>query len=160
MRSLRITLFASFFVFGATACDAEVKKMEFYVVMIEEMGAQFTADVAELAEQAGMRAAVARVTDDTGHTRHIVDARKRWIWLSGGNMPLSGREDPELCGTYDEPHPDPGQFYVAVESIIPFLDDRRVAEITKELKDGLSKLGYEVREEPVLCSSLSKSAAN
>lgn len=156
MRYLKVVLLAMFIGFGVTAYDAEATKMKFYILTSEEKGAQFTNDVASLAEQAGLRAAAAQVTDDRGNTTSIVNARKRWIWLAGGNVLLSGNEDPALCGRYDKPHPDPGQFFVAIESLIPFLGKKRVVEISNTLQIGLLERGYDVRQKPVMCSTLSK----
>ncbi len=159
MISSKTVFLVLFIFFGITACAEEASKMKFYVLVSEEKTTQFTQDVASLAKQIGFRSAVGQVSYGKGGTLYAVDAKKGWIWIAGGNVSLSGREDPAICGIYDEPHPDPGQFYVAIESLIPYVSRRRVSEITIKLKHELSELGYDVRDTPIMCSPLSKRAA-
>jgi len=74
-------------------------------------------------------------------------------------MPLSGQEDPALCGRYSEGHPDPGQYIVTIDHVLPLMETQRPRELISEISKELKMAGYDVRQSPIVCSPLSKGEA-
>jgi hypothetical protein len=143
------------------ACQPDDEKASFYaVVSPSKSSAQFSQDVAKLANQNGLTPSLGRATDDKRHTLYVVEATGRWMRLWAQNVPLSGNENPAICGAYVEAHPDPGQFYVTVGPILPLLPLAPSRDLASQLRHEISALGYHVSAEALpLCSSLSKPAS-
>jgi hypothetical protein len=129
-----------------------------YVLVTPTTASSFTEDLASLARKHGLSPSVGRATDDKGHTLHVLEAKGRRMRLWSQNMPLSGQEDPAMCGRHTEPYPDPGQYIVLIKPTVPLLGDGASIEVATQLRQELSQLGYGVREKPAVCSSLATSA--
>jgi hypothetical protein len=132
--------------------------MEMYAVLTSSNASHFTQDLASVAKRHDLTPSLGRATDDRGHTLYVVEAKGRWMRLWSQNMPLSGQEDPVACGKATEAHPDPGQYIITVEPTLPFLNSTASVEVAAQLRQELAQLGYEIREKPVACSSLARSA--
>lgn len=150
------------FVLGG--CGNSVDSAKIYVLTPEAKASRFTADLAAIAMRHGFNPNLGQST----HQRDryfVVEAKGRGLWLWGTNVPLSGRESPELCGAYGGAHPDPGQYAVTLDhslprSLITFYLSSRTREKPKSVLSDISKeltnAGYDVRTNPVECSPLSK----
>ncbi len=134
--------------------------MDMYAVLTSLNVSHFTQDLASLAKKHGLNPSLGRATDDRGRTLYVVEAKGRWMRLWSQNMPLSGQEDPAACGKETEAHPDPGQYIITVKPTFPFLNRAASLEVANQLRQELSQLGYEVRDHPVACSRLAKSATD
>lgn len=86
----------------------------------------------------------------------MLDATSPSVRLRGENMLLSGHEDAKLCGAYTEPHSDPGQYYISVSPSTQVADPRASREALALIVKDLRSDGYDVRTEPITCSSQSK----
>jgi hypothetical protein len=128
-----------------------------YVLATSATASRLQGDLASLAQRHGLIPSVGHATDDGNHTLSVVEAKGRRMRLRGQNMPLSGHEDASVCGRHAEAYPDPGQYIVTIKSAISFLGTASVHEVAAQLRRELSDLGYDVREEPLLCSALAKS---
>ena len=146
---LRIILLSALFL---GSCGKSNASMTFYAVFSPTNVSRFTQDLASLATKHGLIPQIGQATDDRGHTLHIVEAKGRSIRLWSQNLPLSGRENPDLCGNHIEAHPDPGQFIVTITTQVPFVNKDSAAELAVELQHELSELGYEIQQSPVACS--------
>ncbi len=140
--------------FFLTSCEINKNRMDFYVVLSSSNVSRFTQDLASLATKYGLTPKLGQATDDQGHTLHVVEAKDRWMRLWSQNLPLSGHENPDLCGKYTEAHPDAGQYIVTVTSRFPFVSETRIRTLTAQLKNELSEIGYDVREGSIICSPL------
>ena len=141
------------------ACQRDDEQASMYAVVPSSKSAsRFDQDLASLAKRHGLTPKLGQATDDKGHTLHVLEARGRGMRLWAENAPLSGAESPTTCGRYVEAHPDPGQYYVTAGPILPFMPASGARELATQLRHELSVLGYEVRSDAALCSSLSRSA--
>ncbi len=110
-----------------------------------------------MAKQHGLTPRLGHATDDKGHTLNVVEAKGRWIRLWAQNVPLSGSENPAVCGSSGEAHADPGQYYVTVAPILPLMPNSDARELASQLSHELSALGYEMRSKAALCSAVTSS---
>ena len=147
-----------------SACSAEADipgkiAGEIYVVAPAEKSARFTADLASVVRKHGLRPNNGQATDDKGHTLFVLDATGPAVRLRSENMSLSGHENSERCGVYDEPHPDPGQYFVSVSPATQGGDPRAALALLEHLSTDLNDLDYKVRSKPVECSEQSLAAS-
>lgn len=123
---------------------------QFYVVVSSARAAAFPGDILSVAASSGLRGQAGKATDDRGNTLHAIEATSFTMRMWAQNMPLSGHEDPIRCGKLEEPHPDPRQFIVIVESKLPFSASRSQA-MADAITTGLASKGYSVRKSPAVC---------
>ena len=129
---------------------------EVYVIVSTEQSSVFTTYLSSVVRNHGMFPNLGQATDDKGHSLFVLDATSPSVRLRSENVPLSGHEDPTKCGVYNEPHRDPGQYFISVSPRTQMADprDSRVllAKIVKDLKAN----GYDVRPKAIICSPQSK----
>lgn len=141
------------------SCVGGKQTAMYALIPSSKVAARFNQDLALLAKRHGLKPRLGRATDDQGHTLYVLEANGRSMRLWSQNVDLSGHEDPTQCGSYIEVHPDPGQYIVYIEPTLPFMNNADALDVASQIRQELSSLGYEMRSEQVLCSSLSKSAA-
>jgi hypothetical protein len=140
-----------------SSCGNQGKQPTIYVVVpASKMAAEFPTELARLVKQHGLEPHLGHATDDHGITLRVLEANGEWIRLWSQNVDLSGHESPLICGTYDEPHPDPGQYVVYASSELGPLNERGATKLISGLEEKLVADGYDVRRAPVLCSAFSK----
>lgn len=127
-----------------------------HVITPPAKASQFTEDLATIAIRKGLSPNLGHSTDDRGHTSWIIEANGRWVRLWGTNVPLSGQENAAQCGRYDEGHPDPGQYVVTIDRIVPMIARHTPRALILDISKELEASGYDVRSSPIVCSSLSK----
>lgn len=139
-------------VVALASCSADHSAvLTFYVVVRPSEAAQFVAALTTMAEDDGLETAVSRVTsDDTGNVLNVLEGRGHGLQLWAQNTPLSGSEDPKLCGVHSESYSDPAQFTVFTAR--RFFGSRAAAKALGErVLSQLRKLGFDVRLEPAVC---------
>jgi hypothetical protein len=129
---------------------------EVYVVLPAEKAAPFITYLASLVRKYRMNPNPGQATDDKGYSVYVLDATSQSVRLWSENVPLSGHEDPKLCGVYTEAHSDPGQYFIAVSPSTQMADPRDSRELLARIVKDLKIDGYDVRLKPVICSPLSK----
>lgn len=148
--------------FALAACSSEDQDVsgpiagKVYVIVPPGNASSFTSHLASLAAKNGMTPNLGQATDDRGYSTHVLDATSPSVRLRGENMLLSGHEDAKLCGAYTEPHSDPGQYYISVSPSTQVADPRASREALALIVKDLRSDGYDVRTEPITCSSQSK----
>lgn len=142
------------------SCGSGATPVSMYVLVTPATASRFMNDLALIARDQGLSSSAARATDDQGHTLHVLEAKGRGIRVWSQNLPLSGHEDAAICGRHGEAYPDPGQFILTVESRLPFLHEKTPIEVATKLRKDLLRLGYQVLQKLVTCSSLARSVRN
>lgn len=125
-----------------TACSSGAPPSMFYVVIKPDEADKFIAAVSAITKEEDMETATAQVVSDARNVLKVLEGRGPGLKLWAQNEPLSGHEDPKLCGVYLEPHPDPAQFVVFIE---PRLFGSKAAAIE------LGGRGFDVRLQPAVC---------
>jgi hypothetical protein len=147
------------------SCGNSKDAATIYVLAPPQRASQFTQDLAIIAKRHGLNPNLGQATDDRGHILRVIEAQGRGVRLWAQNMPLSGQENPTLCGSYTEGHPDPGQYIVTIDHVLPVIAIKQVLptiaedeprELILEISNELRASSYDVRSSPVVCSSLSK----
>ena len=134
------------------SCDQGGSAFMFYVVTKPEEAAKFLGAVTSIAKDDGLETASSQTAYDTGDVLRVVEGRSRGLELWVQSAPLSGHENPKLCGVYLEPHPDPAQFIVVTEP--RFLGSRVAAtELGARVLSQLRSAGFDVRREPPVCGA-------
>jgi hypothetical protein len=142
--------------FGAlVACAPGRAAFEFYVVTKPDETAKFLGAVTSIAKDNGLETAVGKVTFDTGHVLSSVEGRGHGLTLWVQNVPLSGDEDPRLCGVHHKAYVDPAQFIVYTEPRFFETESTHTAavELGEDVLSKLRRLGFDVRREPVVCGA-------
>jgi hypothetical protein len=119
----------------------------------------FTQDLAAISKRHGLAPNPGKSVDDKGHAFYVLEAKGNSVRLWSTNMPLSGQENPALCGRHSEPHADPGQYTITIDHSLPLIGKTQPRKLISEISKELKTAGYEVRPSPVECSPLSKSDA-
>ncbi len=129
-----------------------------YVVLpADRPDGQFGRDLVAIAKRNALNPREGRSVDNRlGHSLHVVEFYTDWMHFWSQNVELSGDEDPAQCGSYTEPHPDPGQYEMSVQPIAPWVSRKREDELMASLRRDLLSMGYDVRTLPLPCSALSK----
>jgi hypothetical protein len=111
--------------------------------------------VTSIAKDDGLETAVAKMTPDTGYVLSVVEGRGHGLKLWMQNIPLSGREDPKLCGVHHEAYVDPAQFTIWTQP--RFFDTKsaraEAVELGEKVFSQLHNLGFDVRREQVVCGT-------
>jgi hypothetical protein len=141
-----------------SACQADDEKASFYVIVpLTKAHVRLDQVLASLAKKHGLTPDLGQVMEGGGQTLYILQAKGRWMKLWAQNVTIGGDENPEVCGHYTEPHPDPGQYYVTAGPILPLMPSGGSRELASQLRNELTEQGYEVTQREVpLCSSLSR----
>ena len=138
------------------ACGRGEQATMYALIPPSKNGDHFNQDLARLVKRQGLKPDLDHATDDRGRTLFVLQATGRSVRLWSQNVVLSGHEAPELCGKFDEAHPDPGQYIIYVQPTFPMWNSRDAEEIASQLRIELNEIGYTIRSAEVTCSSLSK----
>jgi hypothetical protein len=135
-----------------TSCSAGIVAFEFYVVIRPDETAKFIRAVTAIANENDLKTATNQVVADTGYASTALEGRSHGLKLWVQNVPLSGTEDPKLCGEHVEPYPDPAQFTVTTEPRL-FGSKAEAIKLGERILSQIQKAGYDVRREPVICGA-------
>lgn len=124
----------------------------FYVVIRPDETVKFIGALTAMAKEDGMETAVGQATSDTGNVLKVVEGRGHGLRLWAQNTPLSGQEDPKLCGIHPEPYSDPAQFTVFTVPTF-FGSKAAAAKLGEQVLSQIRKSGFDVRREPVVCGA-------
>lgn len=135
-----------------TSCSAGGIAFEFYVVIKPDETEKFIAAVTAIAKAAGLETAVGQAVADTGDAMRVVEGRGDGIKLWVQSMPLSGKEDPSVCGVHSEPYSDPAQFIIFTEPRF-FGSKAEAAKLGERVLFQLKDAGFDVRRKPAVCGA-------
>jgi hypothetical protein len=149
---MRVAVFVAVCLLLTVACAPPRGGFTFYTVVTPEQGEKFITAVTSIAKENGLDTEVGRATSDTGSVLKVVEGRGFRLRLWAQSVPLSGHEDPTLCGLHDEPYPDPAQFIIyAQPTFLAFDDGKSAADLGKKAFSELKALGFDVRREAAIC---------
>jgi hypothetical protein len=124
----------------------------FYVVTKPDEAEKFLGTMTAIAKDDGLETASSQTAFYNGDLMRVVEGRSIGLNLWVQSAPLSGHENPELCGIYREPHPDQAQFIVFTEP--RFFGSRASAtELGARVLSQLRNAGFDVRREPPVCGT-------
>ena len=125
-----------------------------YVIMDPQRSDQFLKVMERLSRENGLTPNPGEATHSPGVVLHVLEA-SGWsltLWLE--NVPLSGQEDPRLCGPRSgSPYPDPAQFFFYIEPRFVWNSQEHADEVQGRIVETLKAEGYDVRAKPALCGS-------
>jgi hypothetical protein len=153
--SVKVVAFIVLCFIALISCAPGGAAFEFYVVVKPEETGRLIGAVTSIAKEDGLETAVGQATSDSGNVLRVVEGRRGNLKLWVQNIPLSAREDPKLCGVHPEAYVDPAQFVISTEPrFFGFKSNRTAAiELGKRVLLQLQKLGFDVRQEPVVCGA-------
>jgi hypothetical protein len=150
--NMKVLILVLLGVVALTSCTGTVVTFKFYVAIKPDETARFIGAVTALAKENGLETASNQVVADTGYASTALEGRGHGLKLWVQNVPMSGGEDPKLCGVHSEPYPDPAQFVVSTEP--RFFGSRAAATTLGErIFSQLQKSGFDVRREPAICGA-------
>jgi hypothetical protein len=120
----------------------------------------FTQDLGVIVKRYGLEPNPGHATDDKGHTLWVLEARGKGVRLWSQNEPMSGDEDPAICGKYTEGHPDPGQYVISINKVFAWGAHDPPSLLLSKISKDLTRMGYDVRTHAVDCSPVSKLRAS
>lgn len=156
-----IAVFFSLLTLCLSACGAGPAEPDdvigkVYVITPRENSEEFIPYLASMVKGYGMVPNMGSAMDDKGNSLHVLDATNSSTRLRSENVLLSGHENPVQCGVYNEPHSDPGQYFISVSPSTKRTDPQESHEILKKIVEDLKVDGYTVRKRSVICSEKSK----
>jgi len=135
-----------------TSCSGGGAAFVFYVVTKPDEAAKFIEAVTAIAKEDDLETAISQTKFNNANVLRVLEGRGHGLKLWVQSAPLSGHEDPILCGVSQEPRLDPAQFVVF--TVPGFFGTR--AEATKLGERVFSQLrnaGFDVRREPPICGA-------
>jgi hypothetical protein len=139
-------------VVALASCSGGVVVFEFYVVIKPEETAKFIEAVTAIAKENSLETAANQVVADTGYVSTALEGRGHGLMLWVQNVPLSGTEDPKLCGVHLESYPDPAQFTVSTEPRF-FGSKAAATKLGERVLSQIQKSGFDVRRKPAVCGA-------
>jgi hypothetical protein len=133
------------------ACTPRPVAGRFYVVIEPTETGRFLDAVVSMTKDMGLRSTVSDAARGSGNPLNVIVATNRSVRLYGQNVPLSGNEDPSLCGTHRGPHSDPAQFVIRVNQKWGALNSEAAENVTRDIFAKLELFGYAVSEDPAIC---------
>jgi hypothetical protein len=137
-------------------CGGSNSTITIYVVAPQSKPGQFARDLSVISQTHGLQPKVGVAPDGNGHTFVVIRGMGHWRMLWSTNVALTGQEDARLCGRYRGVHPDPAQFSIWIEPLVPFTDGESTKKLIGAIGSDLIARGYTVRNKGILCSPLSR----
>ena len=135
-----------------TSCSGTVVTFKFYVAIKPDETAKFIDAVTAIAKENGLETATDQIVADTGYASTALEGRGHGLMLWVQNVPMSGGEDPKLCGVHSEPYPDPAQFVVSTEPRF-FGSKAAATKLGERVLSQIQKSGFDVRRKPAVCGA-------
>lgn len=137
----------------AGGCARTGERAAQYVATRSEQAQKFLGDVGVLSKDSGLSPQLRSAIHSPGNVQYVLEAKGRGLRLWLQNMPLSGQEDPILCGPSGGPRPDPAQFIFYVEPRYPWISQERAEAMQAHIVESLRRLGYDVKAKPLPCGN-------
>lgn len=144
-----ILIFISLMLAG---CNVKKNVDPVFILVNPSQVPRLFSEIGVLAKENGMVLNPGQASDDAGNTLRVLEA-KNWkvrIWIQ--NMPLSGQEDVRMCGSFSEPHPDPGQYILTIMPRVPSVGREYIKDLRFEIINKLKEKGFSILKEPEICS--------
>jgi hypothetical protein len=151
---MKITFLALLCFVTLVSCAPGPAAFQFYVVIKPGETGKLIGAITSLANDNGLVTGAGQATSDTRNVTRVVEGRGNGVrfWLQ--NAPLSGREDPKLCGVHLEPYSDPAQFVVFTTPRFGFKSTHTAAvNLGEKMFSALQKSGFDVRQQPAVCGA-------
>jgi hypothetical protein len=149
---MKVSILALLSVIALTSCSGGSATFVFYVVIKPEEADRFIGAIAALAKEDGLKTATVKTKFGGGSVLTVLEGRGDGLKLWVQNAPLSGHEDPILCGVSHEPRLDPAQFVVF--TVPGFLGSKAGAtKLGERVLSQLRNARFDVRLEPPVCGA-------
>jgi hypothetical protein len=141
---------------GALAACAPGGPRDAHYVAVEPSAAATLREAISIeSNQLGMKPHAMSQTRSSRDVLYTIEAHGNGLTLWFANMPLSGKEDPSLCGPSDGmPHTDPSQYLFYVERRFPWSRQGEADRVQAILGERLRAKGYKVTSTPALCGKV------
>ena len=137
---------------GLTSCSEGNAEFIFYVVMKPAEAEKFIEQVSALAKEDDLKTATSQTKFNDANVLRVLEGRGHGLKLWVQNAPLSGHEDPILCGVSQEPRLDPAQFVVF--TVPGFFGSRAGAiKLGERVFSQLRNAGFDARRERPICGA-------
>ena len=134
------------------SCAPGGAALEFYVLIKPDEAERFIGAVTAIAKENGLETAMSQTVFDNGNVLRVMEGRGHGLTLWVQSAPLSGHENPKLCGVHPEPYPDPAQFIVFTEPRFLGLKSSAVG-LGERVLSQLRASGFDVRRSPPVCGA-------
>jgi hypothetical protein len=149
---MKVAILVLLSVIALTSCSGGSATFVFYVVIKPAEADRFIGAITALAKEDGLETAKGEIKFNTGSVLRVLEGRGDGLKLWVQSAPLSGHEDPILCGVFNEPHPDPAQFVVF--TVPGFFGSRAGAtKLGERVLSQLRNARFDVRREPPVCGA-------
>ena len=136
-------------VIALASCSRPVVS-EFYVVIVPDDTGRLLQTLATIAREDGLTTATGKAVARDGNTMRVIEAQGRGLTLWVQNLPLSGNEDPSLCGTHQGPYPDPAQYVVFTTA--GFIGSKSDAmDLAARVFSKMRAAGFDARKQTIVC---------
>ena len=126
------------------ACNSGHSTPTYAIAPSDREGSAFTHDLAALGVRNGLSPRLGRSTDsDPSRTLYVLEAHGHWMRIWSQNV--------EVCDFNGSPRPDPRQYVIFVEPILPILPNGDADALAVKLKSELAAMGYELRDQESPC---------
>jgi hypothetical protein len=152
MLVMKVTILFLLGLAALTSCSGGNATFIFYVVTKPAETERFMEEVEALAKEDDLETATSQTQFNNAGVLRVLEGRGHGLKLWVQSAPLSGHEDPILCGVYHEPHPDPAQFVVFT---VPgfFGSTAEATKLGERVFSQLRSAGFDVRREPPICGA-------
>jgi len=135
-----------------TACAPGGPREATYISVQPERAAKLREEMASLVAKEGMKPYVLSVSPYPGEVEYMIEADGNGLRVWFQAMPLSGQEDPSICGPSDgTPHSDPSQHFFYVERKFLWSHQEDAEAMQSGLEKKLRERGYHTYQSPALC---------
>lgn len=152
MLAMKVTILFLLGLAALTSCSGGNATFIFYVVTKPAETEKFIDEVEALAKEDDLETATSQTQFNNAGVLRVLEGRGHGLTLWVQSAPLSGHEDPILCGVSHEPHPDPAQFVVFT---VPgfFGTTAEATKLGERVFSHLRNAGFDVRREPPICGA-------
>jgi hypothetical protein len=152
MLVMKVTILLLLALAALTSCSGGNATFIFYVVINPAEAEKFIEEVETLAKKDDLETATSQTQFNNANVLRVLEGRGHGLKLWVQSAPLSGHEDPILCGVSQEPRLDPAQFVVFT---VPgfFGSTAEATKLGERVFSQLRNAGFDVRREPPICGA-------
>jgi hypothetical protein len=152
MLVMKVAILVLLSVIALTSCSGGSATFVFYAVIKPAEAGRFIGAITALAKEDGLETAISETKFNDANVLRVLEGRGHGLKLWMQNAPLSGHEDPILCGVSQEPRLDPAQFVVF--TVPGFFGSKAGAtKLGERVFSQLQNAGFDVRREPPICGA-------
>jgi hypothetical protein len=149
---MKVAILVLLSVIALTSCSGGSATFVFYVVIRPAEADRFIGAIIAVAKEDGLETAISQTKFNDANILRVLEGRGHGLKLWVQNAPLSGHEDPILCGVSQEPRLDPAQFVVFTAPRF-FGSKAGATKLGERVLSQLRNARFDVRREPPVCGA-------